>query len=275
MGHPEFTFLLARQRTGTNALRSVLASNPDIVCFDEVFKIEDRHSSDEAKRTGNYFTFLEHHCSGDITRAYPDQVEPLLDAYLVYLRGLADKRLKIVDVKYNSTHHITGTWRAVAEPTLFDLIKARELSVLQLCRRNYLRCLLSHLKAWESKTYYEYQNPAPPDRRVVVYADWALAQFERWRLEDELVAAAFAGYPHYLQVEYADLFPDVTNAIPAGPLETLRRWFGVPDEFSNIAKLSRQSSLPLADTIENFDEVKAALTGTRYAYCLQDEGAYR
>ena len=275
MGHPEFTFMLARQRTGTNALRSVLQSNPDIFCFDEVFKLEDRHSSSEAKRVSNYFTFLEQYCAGDITRAYPDQVEPLFDAYLAYLRGLADKRLKVVDVKYNSTHHISGTWRAVAEPTLFDLIKARELSVLQLCRRNYLRCLLSHLKAWESKQYYEYEQPAPPDRRIVVYADWALGQFERWRLEDELVATAFAGYHHFRQVEYADLFPDFSNAIPDGPLAGLRGWFGVRDEFSNAAKLSKQSSLPLADTIENFDEVKAALTGTRYAYCLQDEAAYR
>lgn len=275
MGHPEFTFLLARQRTGTNALRSVLQSNPDICCFDEVFKIDDRHSPSEAKRTSNYFTFLEQYCAGDITRAFPDQVEPLFDAYLAYLRGLADKRLKMVDVKYNSTHHITGTWRAVAEPTLFDLIKARELSVLQLCRRNYLRCLLSHLKAWESNSYYEYQNPAPPDLRVVVYADWALGQFERWRVEDELVAAAFAGYPHYRQVEYAELFPDFTSAMSEGPLEALRGWFGVPNDFRNTAKLSKQSSLPLADTIKNFDEVTAALTGTRYAYCLEDEAAYR
>jgi hypothetical protein len=275
MGHPEFTFLLARQRTGTNALRSVLQSNPNLFCFDEVFKIEDRHSPNDDKRISNYFTFLEHYCAGDVTRAFPDQVEAVFDAYLVYLRGLTDKRLKVVDVKYNSTHHVTGTWRAVAEPTLFDLVKARELSVLQLCRRNYLRCLLSHLKAWESNTYYEYASPAPPDRRIVVYADWALGQFERWRLEDELVAAAFAGYAHYAQVEYDDLFPDFTGAIAGKPLETLRGWFGVGNAFSNAATLSKQSSLPLADTIENYDEVKTALTGTRYAYCLQDEGAYR
>src|SRR5699024_9811521 len=68
MGHPEFTFLLARQRTGTNALRSVLHSNPDLWCFDEVFKIEDRHSPDAAKRISNYFTFLEQYCAGDVTR---------------------------------------------------------------------------------------------------------------------------------------------------------------------------------------------------------------
>ena len=46
MAHPEFTVLLARQRSGTNALRSVLSTHPDICCFDEVFKLSDRHSDD-------------------------------------------------------------------------------------------------------------------------------------------------------------------------------------------------------------------------------------
>ena len=67
MAHPEFTVLLARQRSGTNALRSVLDTHPDICCFDEVFKIEWRFSDDPMKRASNYFTFLEEYCAGDIS----------------------------------------------------------------------------------------------------------------------------------------------------------------------------------------------------------------
>ena len=74
---------------------------------------------------------------------------------------------------------------------------------------------------------------------------------------------------------HSELVPDLTSAMSEGPLEALRGWFGVPNNFRNTAKLSKQSSLPLADTVENCDEVKAALTGTRYAYCLEDEAAYR
>lgn len=275
MAHPEFTFLFARQRSGTNALRSIVGTNPDIACFTEVFKPEERESPDPLKRASNYFTFLPHYCAGDVTRAFPDRVDTLFDDYLAYLRPLAAKPLKVLDVKYNSTHHITGTWRAIAEPTLFSLVKAREHAVLHLVRRNYLRSLLSHLKAWESKRYYKYDPSPEADTRVMVYTDWAIPEMERWRAEDDLVAAAFEGYAHYLRLEYDDLFPDATGAMAPSALEQLRAWFGVPDVFSNHATLFKQSSLPLADTIANFDEVREALTGTRFAYCLDDEGAYR
>lgn len=275
MAHPAFTCLLARQRSGTHALRSILGTNPDIACFDEVFEIEDRESTDPLKRASNYFTFLPQYCAGDVTRAFPDAVDTLFDDYLAYLRPLAGKPHALLDVKYNSTHHITGTWRTITEPTLFALVQARELAVLHLVRRNYLRSLLSHLKAWESKTYYKYDAAPQADARVTVYTDWALPEMERWRAEDELVAAAFEGYAHYLRVEYDDLFPDATGAMSATGLEQLRAWFGVSDQFSNHAALFKQSSLPLADTIANFDEVRRDLAGTRFAYCLDGEGAYR
>ncbi|MEZ5421408.1 MAG: hypothetical protein R2708_29270, partial [Vicinamibacterales bacterium] len=93
MAHPEFTILLARQRTGTNALRSVLETHAAICCFDEVFKIEDRTSADPVKRASNYFGFLEHYCAGDVTRAFPDRHQQVLDDYLVHLRALTAKRL--------------------------------------------------------------------------------------------------------------------------------------------------------------------------------------
>ena len=275
MAHPEFTFLFARQRSGTNALRSIVGTSPDIACFDEVFKIEDRESADPLKRESNYFTFLTQYCAGDVTRAFPDRVDALFDDYLAYLRPLADKRLKVLDVKYNSTHLVAGTWRALSEPTLFSLVKARELAVLHLVRRNYLRSLLSHLKAWESKTYYKY-DPAPAaDARVMVYTDWAIPEMERWRAEDALVAAAFEGYAHYRRVEYDDLFPDQTGAMASAELQRLRAWFDVPDQFSNHATLFKQSSLSLADTIANFDDVRRDLASTPFAYCLADERAYK
>lgn len=273
MAHPAFTFLLARQRSGTNALRSILGTNPDIACFDEVFKTDDRESADPLKRASNYFTFLPQYCAGDVTRAFPDRVDTLFDDYLAYLRPLAGKPLSVLDVKYNSTHLITGTWRAVAEPNLFSLVKTRELAVLHLVRRNYLRSLLSHLKAWESKTYYKYDASPAADARVTVYTDWAIPEMERWRAEDELVATAFDGYPHYLRVEYDHLFPDTSGAMAPAALEQLRAWFGVTDQFSNHATLFKQSSLPLADTIANFDEVRRDLAGTRFADCLDDEAA--
>lgn len=275
MPHPEFTILLARQRSGTNALLSVLGTHPDIFCFDEVFRLDNLVRPDPVQIRGNYFTFLEEYAAGDVTRIFPDRHERLFADYLAHLAALARKRLIVVDVKYNSTHHLSGVWRPIAQPTFFDYIKSQGAAVLHLVRRHYLRGLLSHLKAWDSKRYYVFDGPAPPDVRVSVPLPWALHEMERWRAEDESVAAAFVDYPFYKQVEYSSLFPDTSGSIQAHALTDLREWFDVPDAFVNRASLTKQSSLPLAATVENMDEVVAALRGTPFEYCLEDEPAYR
>src|SRR5690606_34905524 len=138
----------------------------------------------------NYFNFLEEHAAGDVTMIFPDRHEEVLTAYLAHLRRLAPKRMVVVDVKYNSTHHLSGMWRPIVEPTFFASLKARSIAVLHLTRRIYLRFLLSHLKAWESKQYYVFEGPAPEDVRVTVPAAWALEEMQRWQMEDDLVSAA-------------------------------------------------------------------------------------
>jgi hypothetical protein len=275
MPHPQFTILLARQRSGTNALSSVLGTNPEIFCFDEVFRLDDLIRPDPLQIRGNYFTFLEEYAAGDVTRTFPDRHAQVFADYLAHLAALARTRLIVMDVKYNSTHHISGVWRPIAQPTLFDYIKSSRVAVLHLVRRNYLRGLLSHLKAWESKRYYIFDGAAPPDVRIPVPLPWALHEMERWRSEDDSVAAAFDDYPFYKRVEYSTLFPDPSGSIPAAALADLRAWFDVPDAFANRASLTKQSSLPLAETIENMDEVVSALRGTPFEHCLDDEPAYR
>jgi hypothetical protein len=272
---PAFTVLLARQRSGTNALRSVLGTHPAICCFDEVFKITDRFSDDPLIKASNYFTFLEQYCAGDITRAYPDRQEQIFADYLAYLRGLTTKRSIVIDVKYNSTHHISGVWRSIGEPTFFGLLKANGIGVLQVTRQNLLRCLLSNMKAWESKRYHVTDGVAPPDVRVSVPAEWAIATMEGWSAEEERVAATFADYPFYKRVEYADLFPDATGSISVAALTDLAKWFGAPDTFTNRASFFKLSSLPLEQTIDNIDDLRGALRGTRFEPLLEDEPAYR
>lgn len=275
MAHPEFTVLLARQRTGTNALRSVLGTHADLCCFDEVFKISDRHSADPFIRDSNYFTFLERYCAGDVTKAFPDQHEQILTDYLAHLRRLTPKRLIVVDIKYNSTHHVTDVWRGIGEPTLFTAVKTRGMAVLHLTRRNLLRCLLSSMKGHASQRFYVRDGNPPPDVKVTVPPAWMLDTLTHWAAEDELVARAFGDHPFYTRVEYTDLFPDGSGAMVPAALSDLAGWFGVDGAFVNRASLTKQSWLPLDETIENFAAVQAALRGTPFEPCLEDEPAYR
>jgi len=274
MPHPEFTVLLARQRTGTNALRSVLDTSPEIFCFNEVFQPAEAVSSAPIQFRGNYFTFLAEYGAGDVSRTLPQHHEQVLADYLAHLRRLTETRLIVIDVKYNGTHHIGGIYRPMLEPTLFALLKAREVAVLNVVRRNYLRCLLSVRKAWRTGRYSVFDQPNAADVRVSVPVKWALSEMRRWSIEDEIVTDAFAGYRHFKQVEYTELF-DADGTIPGAMLEMLRDWFGVEAPFPERPVFRRQSSLPLAETIENMEELAAALRGTPFESCLEDEPVYR
>src|SRR5687768_10271596 len=141
--------MLARQRSGTNPLRSVFSAHPDMHCSPEIFHptpSRDAHLEFEM----NYFEFLERHTKGEIKRvltSLPEQ-RALFRDYLTYLRCFSDKRYLLLDVKYNSTHTVDGPWRALGrEPEMFVFIRELGLRVLNLTRRNYLRYYVSWKKA--------------------------------------------------------------------------------------------------------------------------------
>ena len=96
-----------------------------------------------------------------------------------------------------------------------------------------------------------------------------------WAAEDDLVAEAFDGYAFYKRVDYADLFPDASGTVGARALDDLAAWFEVPAVFTNRPNFAKLSSLPLDQTIENFDTLEIALRGTRFEEFLEDEPAYR
>jgi hypothetical protein len=238
--------------------------------------VSDRYSEHPFIKAANYFTFLEQYCAGDVARAFPDRTGEVFPAYLAYLRGLTTKRLLVVDVKYNSTHIVAEPFLETFQPMLFKLLQKHQVGVLHLTRRNLLRCLLSSRKAWKSNRYHIEDGQRLPDVRVTLPVEWTLDRLQVWAMEDERFSAAFDGYDVYKRIDYADLFSEASGtAVDAHALSDLAAWFGVSDDFTNRASFLKLSSLPLDQTIENFDDVRAALLGTSFESCLDDEPAYR
>jgi hypothetical protein len=278
--YSSFVILLARQRSGTNPLRDVLATHPQIFCTPEVFH-ELPSPEAELEVETNFFNFLEQHPRGHEKRplSFEAQEEIFLD-FLSYLRCFSDKSFVFVDVKYNSTHHLDEPWREItAQPTMFRFIKRHELRVLNLTRRNYLRYYLSLAKANLTGRWTEVNDrpTAEPEPSVTVDIADLLIILDLCRSENDRIAQSFDEFgPLYLTFDYQELV--TASGAPISPeiLDMIAAWLGIPNDFSQTAsRYRKQSALPLRETIQNYAAVERALRGTGFEYCLEDEPMYR
>jgi hypothetical protein len=281
MDSSPFTILLARQRSGTHALRSVLGSHPEIFCFDEVFSIwtkDDRNpywkEFERPIAAANFFNFVETYARDDLSRLLPTRHGELFERFFEHLRGLASEPHLVVDVKYNSTHFFTPPFQQLGSSYFLDLVVEHGLRVLRVTRKNYLRYAVSTAKARAADRYHARTGGAPGDAPVTLDPRAVLRTLERCEAEDAALDGHFRRYPHLLEHDYAEIFP---GGEPVGDafLRAFAGWLGVAPTFAPAPSFPKQSALPLAETIENFDEIAAALRGTRFAYCLDDEPSYR
>jgi hypothetical protein len=282
MDLPDVTVLLARQRSGTNALRDVLDSHPELFCLPEVFQAQPspkaRHEVE-----ANYFNFLDER-RDEVKRVLTSE-EAQEDLFLEYLRFLgtfSEKPRMVVDVKYNSAHNVDAPWRDLAaEPTLFAYVRRNGIRVLNLRRRNYLRYYLSWLKTERTRRYHLHASGpdgavAVEDEGILVDVDEMRFRLELCRNEDDLIHRMLGGYPHYLAIEYEELFPRIGAPPAEAELGSIAGWMGIEPEFEKTQpRYRKQSVLPLEEAIVNFDEVAAALRGTDLEYVLADEPTYR
>ena len=273
----EITILLARQRSGTNALRQILGSHPAIFCTPEVFHARPALESGTglAERV-NFFRFLARNPERYVARAVsPERQAALFETFLGFVARTTARPHVVIDVKYNSTHHFDGPWQIAATgPAFLGLVKQHGLRVLRLTRENHLRYYLSSTKARLTRDWVG--KPASGDAVLKLDVGEMLRVLEQCQREDAVIDRALGGYPELIAVEYADLFP-VNDGPPARePLARIANWLSVdPDLLDGVPKLRKQSSLPLSETIENYAEVEVALRGTPFERFLADEPCYR
>ena len=267
--------MLARQRSGTNALRQVLDAHPDVFTTPEVMHPEPAGS--DLISDMNFFRFVERHPEGLVTRARSAETQErvFLD-FLEFLRGFSDKRVMLIDIKLNSSHHFDGPWRSVAgPPDLFGLIRRHKIRTLHLTRRNYLRYFLSSQKAKASDTWAAKDETR--DTRVRVDITQLLWWMSHAHAEELETTQTLSQRKEWLSFDYDDMFAEMGAPIATEILDWIAGWLDVAsDRFPRRDPFFRkQSALGLAETIENYAEVEQALRGTPFEYCLEDERVYR
>jgi hypothetical protein len=281
MEHAETIVMLARQRSGTNALRDVLDSHADIYCLPEIFQSQPSPKAHLEVET-SYFNFLDEHRPRvkEIFTSAEAQERFFLE-YMEFLRSFASKRYMLVDIKYNSAHNVDGPWRDISgEPTLFEYIRQNGMRVLHLTRKNYLRFYLSWVKTNLTGKYHLHASGALASPRVeeglTVDIEDLLFRLGLCQSEDRLVIRNLGGYDRYLAIEYEELFPRIGGPPSGEVLGHIAEWLGIADDFPKTEpRYRKMSALPLSKAITNYEEVAAALRGTELEYVLEDERPYR
>jgi hypothetical protein len=273
--------LLARQRSGTNALRDVLDSHSEVFCLPEIFQAEPSPKA-RYEVEANYFNFIDTH---------KDEVRQILTSkqaqerffleYLQFLGGFSEKRHLVIDIKYNSAHNVDGPWRDMAaEPTLFELIRHNRMRVLNLTRRNYLRYYLSWVKTEMTRKYHLHasNSDAPAevdDQGITVDLDDLFFRLELCQAEDRLIERMLGDYPRYMAIEYERLFPRMGAPPSEEVLGRVATWLGIEADFpKQQPRYRKQSVLSLSEAITNYAEVADALQGTDFEHVLDDEAPY-
>jgi hypothetical protein len=254
--------LIARQRTGTGALGSTLDQNPSIAYKGEVFH------HDAVERPPNYFWFFR-----KLIAEHPDMIMPNAgparwDRYAEYIKSTTAKPHAILDIKYSSTHHFNKHWLGPTEaPTLFQILRAKNVPVIQLLRSNQLKVFISGKLAeangiWHTKTADRLKvTTLKIDTRACI-------NFVSNRLEeDERVRRALKDHKKLLVLEYAQLFGP-SGTFTEETASKLAAFFGLATPTFKSPATVKQTSDRLKDVIENYDEVNDAFLRTPHSWML-------
>ena len=257
-----FGVLLARQRSGTGALGTILDKHNQIKYMGEIF-----HPGNVGT-AHNFFTYKLEAIKQEPELVLPDRGMDLLEGFLDWKSEIIKDQLPIIDIKYSSLHHITNPWlEPSARPHILTHCVNNRLPIIHLTRENYLHGFVSGRLAEANNVWHARNDDEIKVTSVEINTTFLLSHFNQTQASVDLVRKWLGKRFFVLEVEYAQLFTpegDFSSEIR----DDLQDLLGI-DEFKDTTPVFvKQNKAPLSESIENYDEVSAALKGTEYAWML-------
>lgn len=254
--------VLARQRSGTGALGTVLDQHPDIKYMGEVFH------HDKIDKSPNYFWFVRRKLDKDPDIILPNESQRRFDAYAKFLERRSGRIHTVIDVKYSSTHHFNSHWLGIGEPpSLFKILTARGTPILHLMRTNYVKAFVSGRLAEINGIWHARKDTEIKFGSLRVDIRACMSFVEKQTRQDEQVRQILKNHPKLMTLNYEELF-DGSGALKPDVAEQLAQFFQVTPFKRLLPVTVKQTSDDLRHVLDNFDEVARAVQGTPYAWML-------
>ncbi len=267
----KLVILLSRQRSGTNALRSVLESHPKVHCFFEILS----YAEADLQRKESFISFAKNQCGDRYDD--PDNHLSIFKEFVHELHGMHDKEITVIDLKYNSTHHVSARWAELHERPLFIWFQEARIPVIRLQRNNYLKVLLSDQIAGLRQQWHDRESGGRPENLNAVVPneqgdmEYLLHRLRSLQLEDGIIDAFFSNYDYLCQVTYSEMFPELGCELHQDVLQRVSDFLEIACDFNPTPWSSKSVPRPLWEVITNWKQVSATLRGTEFEHFLADE----
>lgn len=255
--------MIAKQRTGTGALGSVLDQHPSISYLGEVFH------HDATDKAPNYFYFLRDLVKQDPGMILPGSNARRFELYSEYLEARKGRLRTVVDIKYSSLHHFNAHWLGILEPpSLFKILRGKNIPVIHLVRRNHLKTFISGRLAELNNEWHAKSEDQISVRSLEVDTQACLRFIKTEVSENVRLRRILENHPRLLDLEYAEMFAE-GGKLRDEAAAALADFLEVEPFRKKRPAHIKQTSNDLTSVIENYDAVAKALGPTPHAWMLE------
>jgi LPS sulfotransferase NodH len=251
--------VFGNQRTGSTLIATKLKSHPQIICYEEVFLpwVDSGPSLRDWLDAAGRPQWL---------RAVPGVRTSFLDSLFNADSVPGDVGAIGFKVMYNQlclwptfAYCAPRAGGLLRDHSLRNWLNMNDVIIVHTLRRNRLKVLVSHELAAQSGRYHS-RDGEPENRSVVIPLLGLKARLRRIETAERVARATIRGLPT-IEIVYEDY-------VSAGDAEQDARLctaLGQPALKDGLSSpLRKVSSDDLRDTVQNYDQVAAYLSGTRF-----------
>ncbi len=239
--------ILGRSRVGSNFLRGLLNSHPQIVVYAEIFQ----------NKSNIDWGLQGHYQSKPIMQLFHEQPVDFISKKVF---GKFPEKVRAVGFKIFYYHAQDDKWAPVWDYLRSDM----SIRVIHLKRRNILRTHLSRKRAVLEDSWINITGTSDKNSPITLNYEECLADFTQTRGWEKQYDLLFQDHPK-LEIVYEDLSSDYTHQ-----LTKIQEFLDVEKE-SVAPQTFKQATKPLSQTINNYKELKMLFENTQWAEFFSED----
>jgi LPS sulfotransferase NodH len=256
--------ICAQQRSGTTVLQRTMSGSPLIHTFGEIF--HDKHYKNK-KKDFNFFNYREKIFASHPELSFPN-FQNQARLWYEYLENLGigcQKEYFILDIKYNSWHHLSGVWQGILDiPNGLKMVKQKSIPVVHVIRKNIFLQYLSSKYAQKARTWHvgeKLKTKEVPAITLSIDPRDCLLRMKRSEEQTRLYKNWLKDYPQTCILFYEDMFEN--GLLSNQTLQKLNELMGRELEIPETPALKKIVKKP-EQVVENKEEVLAFFKDSPY-----------